>query len=242
MTIKALDTEYAGYLFRSRIEARWAVYFDKMRVSWEYEPTGLDLGSLGWYLPDFYLPAYDAYIEIKPNKSALKEVTEKLVAIEESSANSAWGLFGDPLDHYWLMLTYRYKKHSEGDKKFTIPGWYPEWAEYSAISFHRADDGSIKPAPTFSLSGFLGNHQWRNSVAQRNAIENHKEKTEARQARFEHGKTPSKWKAPERLARIPKLTPQAQELFDGIAQLQKEGFSTIDAVREMGKRLNKVMS
>ncbi len=29
MSEKAIPTEYAGYLFRSRLEARWAVFFDK---------------------------------------------------------------------------------------------------------------------------------------------------------------------------------------------------------------------
>lgn len=29
MTIKAIDTIYKGYKFRSRLEARWAVFFDE---------------------------------------------------------------------------------------------------------------------------------------------------------------------------------------------------------------------
>ena len=31
-------TKYAGILFRSRLEARWAVFFDALGISWEYEP------------------------------------------------------------------------------------------------------------------------------------------------------------------------------------------------------------
>ena len=30
--IKAIQTEYNGYLFRSRLEARWAVFFDACGV------------------------------------------------------------------------------------------------------------------------------------------------------------------------------------------------------------------
>ena len=35
--LKAIETEYKGYRFRSRLEARWAVFFDACGVKWEYE-------------------------------------------------------------------------------------------------------------------------------------------------------------------------------------------------------------
>jgi hypothetical protein len=50
---QAIQTSYQGYLFRSRLEARWAVFFDALGLRWEYEPEGFDLGKYGWYLPDF---------------------------------------------------------------------------------------------------------------------------------------------------------------------------------------------
>ena len=53
--MKAIQTEYKGYLFRSRLEARWAVFFDACGVDWEYEPEGYDLGNGIHYLPDFLL-------------------------------------------------------------------------------------------------------------------------------------------------------------------------------------------
>lgn len=53
--LKPIETEYAGYRFRSRIEARWAVFFDTLEIEWAYEPQGFDLPS-GRYLPDFWLP------------------------------------------------------------------------------------------------------------------------------------------------------------------------------------------
>ena len=52
MSIKAIETEYKGYKFRSRLEAKWAVFFDAMGLAWEYEPEGFEL-SAGRYLPDF---------------------------------------------------------------------------------------------------------------------------------------------------------------------------------------------
>ncbi len=66
MMIKAIDTYYNQHLFRSRLEARWAVYFDALGVKWEYESEGYDLGNGMRYLPDFYLPQLDYYVEIKP--------------------------------------------------------------------------------------------------------------------------------------------------------------------------------
>lgn len=51
--IKPIETEYKGYLFRSRLEARWAVFFDAIGAKWEYEPEGYELEDGTRYLPDF---------------------------------------------------------------------------------------------------------------------------------------------------------------------------------------------
>ena len=69
--MKAIQTKYKGYLFRSRLEARWAVFFDACGVDWEYEPEGYDLGDGIRYLPDFLLHGLegrvkgDLYVEVK---------------------------------------------------------------------------------------------------------------------------------------------------------------------------------
>jgi hypothetical protein len=64
MTIQAIETSYAGCRFRSRLEARWAVFFDYMGVRWEYEPQGFETEH-GLYLPDFRLPDIRTFVEIK---------------------------------------------------------------------------------------------------------------------------------------------------------------------------------
>jgi len=46
--IKAHPTIYRGVRFRSRLEAKWAAFFDSVGWCWEYEPIDLD----GWS-PDF---------------------------------------------------------------------------------------------------------------------------------------------------------------------------------------------
>lgn len=71
MTIKALETSYAGHKFRSRLEARWAMFFDALGIKWEYEPEGYKLSNGECYLPDFWLPGFNdkekgTYVEVKP--------------------------------------------------------------------------------------------------------------------------------------------------------------------------------
>lgn len=62
--IKAIETKYKGHRFRSRLEARWAVFFDYLDEPWEYEKEGYELPS-GLYLPDFWMPRMECWIEIK---------------------------------------------------------------------------------------------------------------------------------------------------------------------------------
>ncbi len=64
--MKAIQTKYNGNLFRSRLEARWAVFFDALRLTWDYEPEGFDLPGYGYYLPDFFIHEWKSWVEIKP--------------------------------------------------------------------------------------------------------------------------------------------------------------------------------
>ena len=70
MTIKAIETKYAGCRFRSRLEARWAVFFNMMGIPWEYEPQGFVVGGRP-YLPDFFLPECGTWVEVKGHETAL---------------------------------------------------------------------------------------------------------------------------------------------------------------------------
>jgi hypothetical protein len=65
--VRAIETTAYGHRFRSRLEARYAVFLASMGVSWQYEPQGFNLPS-GNYLPDFFLPLLDGgtWMEIKP--------------------------------------------------------------------------------------------------------------------------------------------------------------------------------
>ena len=78
MTIKAIQTAYAGYHFRSRLEARWAVFFDSLGVEWLYENEGFELSDGSRYLPDFEISAFgfDCFVEIKPTKPNEDEINK----------------------------------------------------------------------------------------------------------------------------------------------------------------------
>lgn len=64
--IKAIDTYYNGNYFRSRLEAKWAVCFEMSSLRYEYELEGFCLPNGVKYLPDFYLPELESYVEVKP--------------------------------------------------------------------------------------------------------------------------------------------------------------------------------
>ena len=43
MPHRNIEPTYRGYRFRSRIEARWAVFFENLGIKWTYEPEGFSL-------------------------------------------------------------------------------------------------------------------------------------------------------------------------------------------------------
>lgn len=51
----AIPTEYRGVTFRSLLEAKWAIMFDLLSVSWNYEPLELGTTPGTGYIPDFLL-------------------------------------------------------------------------------------------------------------------------------------------------------------------------------------------
>lgn len=74
--IQALPTIYKGHEFRSRLEARWAIFFDCMGWKWEYEPEAVQTRH-GGYLVDFKMHGFE-YAEIKPTEFSQEE-TEKAI-------------------------------------------------------------------------------------------------------------------------------------------------------------------
>lgn len=71
--MKAIETTWQGYRFRSRTEARWAVALSVAGIRFEYEAQGFDLPS-GWYLPDFWLPERNTWLEVKGVDPSPREI------------------------------------------------------------------------------------------------------------------------------------------------------------------------
>lgn len=110
--IKAIETVYNGYRFRSRLEARWAVFFDALGIKYEYEPEGFDLGEAGYYLPDFFIPETRFFYEVKPRIDFVSaQDNEKVNALDMNPPRYADGasfLIGAPITPeyttYYLVL------------------------------------------------------------------------------------------------------------------------------------------
>jgi hypothetical protein len=94
--IKAIETVYNGYRFRSRLEARWAVFFDTLGVNYEYEQEGYNLGNGVRYLPDFYFPEWDKYIEVKPWSKMQPDELHKCGLLVQRSEKTVMLLRGNP--------------------------------------------------------------------------------------------------------------------------------------------------
>lgn len=112
-TPKAIETEYNGYRFRSKLEARWAVFFDAMNMRYEYEPEGFELADGTRYLPDFYLPDLRMYAEVKaPREGAIEELIKPLSCVEDQTINRIVFLSNIPYDErskgwlWWYPVAY----------------------------------------------------------------------------------------------------------------------------------------
>jgi hypothetical protein len=126
--IKPIETIYKGYRFRSRLEARWAVFFDEIGLKWEYEKEGFDVDGK-WYLPDFYLPFIDAYVEIKPTSMYPIFLTK----IADELQKKFLIICGQPyLDDYHIELYLPINLHEDH---------YPDNPIYCVFSEDRRDDG-----------------------------------------------------------------------------------------------------
>lgn len=116
MVTGAIETPYKGYRFRSRLEARYAVFFDVLDVEWEYEKQGYDLGSLGWYLPDFYLPTLSMWVEIKGEKPTDQE-QRKCRALRSLTERAVYLISGPPMDQSGMLYCFDVGDGSAGESE-----------------------------------------------------------------------------------------------------------------------------
>jgi hypothetical protein len=100
-----IETNYKGYNFRSRLEARWAIFFDATKFKWEYEKEGYDLGELGYYLPDFWLVQHECWVEIK-GKYPIKTELEKIKKLHEITGDPCILFYGMPTENNGFAYFY----------------------------------------------------------------------------------------------------------------------------------------
>jgi len=166
--LKPIETRYNGYRFRSRLEARWAVFMDALGIEYQYEPEGFDLGDGYYYLPDFYLPETKAWIEVKGDTPTKIDV-EKMIRFAETKCD-----FLRDREKFRLL-------------KGNIPDHLLEWDSSYGVpcyNFVSINESRYPCYDIFVARGILYPAIWI-PTQDEDAI--WKALTKARQARFEHG-------------------------------------------------------
>ena len=171
--VNAIETEYNGYRFRSRLEARWAVFFDSLGIKYRYEVEGFNLHGV-YYLPDFWLPhivpeladdGWGLWVEIKPLPISEDEL-KKVVSLVEETKHNALVFQGNPWPGEYTAL-------KVSGTHFSPP------KQFEGLSFSQEDSGYIHLRST-SCSSYPAAYGGDLEHAYRLA----------RQARFEHGERP----------------------------------------------------
>jgi hypothetical protein len=179
MRIKAIETAYNGYRFRSRLEARWAVFLDTLGIPYEYEKEGFDLDGLA-YLPDFWLPDSKQWLEIKPEEPAFDseevEKVRRLVALGKADASIVWGLPDE--DQYGLISCIGFTFYDFDEEDLVNIRKAPE--EFSTtLGDYAKWGGTLIRADALTYGELFGLRlPWEQGIAA------------ARSARFEHGERP----------------------------------------------------
>lgn len=181
-SMKAIETRYAGHRFRSRLEARYAVFFDQLGIRWQYEPQGFEFAGRK-YLPDFLLPDTETWVEVKGDEATLDyELMESFAyALPRGARVVLLGPLPDakaPGDWDWAWQALCSYYVDEGDRVV-----FGEWVGFgpgepvvltetsSSTPFDDGREGWL--TPTENMTGPC-------AAAAYDA---------ARQARFEHGET-----------------------------------------------------
>lgn len=97
--VGAIPTTYAGVEFRSRLEARWAVFFDLLGLQWDPEPETYSDGQT-MYVPDFWLPDLEMFWEVKPTQEGANRGLRKAQMLAMLTGKEVFVSVGTP----WSMI------------------------------------------------------------------------------------------------------------------------------------------
>jgi hypothetical protein len=205
--MQAITTKFCGYRFRSRLEARWAVFFDALGLNWTYEPEGFNLDG-DWYLPDFWIEDWQSWVEIKAENvkaasmrhpgdfawilcNKLADLSGKRVLliqgqpwIDPTDSNAGFVTFNAKYSMNAFLHTPRWFNHEMEERypSYKLNGWI----------FGMTDAGGIYlchdcwPA-RFDLKSFIGSNTEIVNGVDPCADPLIQAFTAARSARFEHG-------------------------------------------------------
>lgn len=174
MTIKPIETIWQGYRFRSRLEARWAVFFTALGWRWEYEPEGYDLGEAGRYLPDFLVPEIDGglFVEVKPTGyQPSRHDVRRWFSLCQGTGRKLLLAAGTPAARAYGLASWDRKAEADGLRPDTV-----QW-----FAFHPGVEGGTIWRLVPVSPGAAPYPAWAKPMAAIMA---------ARGARFEHGDAP----------------------------------------------------
>lgn len=207
----AIETIYNGYRFRSRLEARWAVFFDAGGIKYEYEPEGVDDGDVK-YLPDFYLPEFDLWVEVKPDRpNAREELKKPLQCVIDNKIKRLMILPNVPApsdcEYWWYPFVYYHNgsQCAEAAKCIITPGnhellvrtdlfvGYENAKGFYSVDAYNAIRIDLTPINDRTLDyGCDDPLRWTDGEPDVDGITLlHNAYKAARQARFEHGENGS---------------------------------------------------
>jgi len=158
MTIKPIQTRYRSHRFRSRLEARWAVFFDRAGIAWQYEPQGFTVDGCP-YLPDFLLTDCGTWVEVKGAEdeldhdlmlAAAQRLPEKGCRQDRGPRLLILGPIPDSPEHGdlgWIgidAVTFWRGEIRDGDHSFACTIRRGDWR--CECGFRLERDGNIGPA------------------------------------------------------------------------------------------------
>lgn len=96
--VEAIETEFGGIAYRSRTEARWAIFFATLGIDVEYEAHHIRLSDGVGYLPDFYIPVFKAWFEVKAGNDAIvtAEAAKARLLSADQKGHRVWLAIGPP--------------------------------------------------------------------------------------------------------------------------------------------------
>lgn len=176
MAVEPIDTEYNGYKFRSRLEARWAIFFDELQIPYAYEPEGFNLTGVR-YLPDFHLTnnivlhqfkrpqPTEIWIEVKHSPDLTDDEREKIAKFVKQTDHQILLIAGQPD----LNVTLRFIDHHPTE------GWFVKDVRWIELDNKEIGLVPIEKLNDSQISAQTETYRLREAYKM------------AKQARFEHG-------------------------------------------------------